>query len=131
MLKKTIKFIDYFGDEREEDFYFNLSKAELMKLQLGTVGGLTERIKTIMSTKNVPAMMDLFEDIILKSYGEKSEDGRRFIKNDELAKAFSETPAYEELFMEILTEEGAAANFIKGIIPAELAKELESQEASN
>lgn len=131
MLKKTIKFVDYFGDEREEDFYFNLSKAELMKLQLGTIGGLTERIKNIMSTKNVPAMMDLFEDIILKSYGEKSEDGRRFVKSDELAKAFSETPAYEELFMEILTEEGAAANFIKGIIPAELAKELDSQEKAN
>lgn len=131
MLKKTIKFVDYFGDEREEDFYFNLSKAELMKLQLGTVGGLTERIKSILAAKNVPAMMDLFEDIILKSYGEKSDDGRRFIKNDELAKAFSETPAYEQLFMEILTEEGAAANFIKGIIPTELAKELESQEKAN
>ncbi len=131
MLKKTIKFVDYFGDEREEDFYFNLSKAELMRLQLGTVGGLTERIKGILAAKNVPAMMDMFEDIILKSYGEKSDDGRRFIKSEELAKAFSETPAYEQLFMEILTEEGAAAEFIKGIIPSELAKELEAQEKSN
>lgn len=122
MITKTITFTDYNGVERTEDFYFNLTKAEAMKMQMGTVGGLAEMIQEITAKQDVPKIMKVFETIILKSYGEKSPDGRRFIKNDNLSKEFSETEAYSELFMELCTDADAAAKFINGVLPAELQK---------
>ena len=93
MLKKTITYKDYNGVERTEDFYFNLSKAEAMEMELSITGGLTEMIRKIVAAQDTPTIIATFKQIILKAYGEKSPDGRRFIKSEELSKAFSETEA--------------------------------------
>lgn len=129
MLQKSIKYVDYNGVEREEVFLFNLTKAELMEMELGTTGGLTGMIQKIIQTKDQPSIMKIFKELILKAYGEKSADGKRFIKTDEhgnpLSRAFSETEAYSNLFMELSTDDKAAAAFVNGIIPEGLSKELE------
>lgn len=117
MLKKTITFTDYNGAERTEDFYFNLSKAEVMEMELSTTGGLAEMINKIVSAQDTPSIVKVFKDIILKAYGEKSPDGRRFIKSEELSEAFSQTEAYSELYMELSTNAEAAAKFVNEILP--------------
>ena len=122
MLKKTITYTDYNGVERTEDFWFNLSKAEIMEMEMSTTGGLTETIQKVVQTQDAPAIIKIFKNLVLKAYGEKSPDGKRFIKSDELALAFSQTEAYSNLFMELATDADAAAKFINGIIPADAAK---------
>lgn len=121
MLKKTIKYTDFDDVEREEDFYFNLTKAELMEMQLGQTGGLEKEIRRIVQTKDVPAIMDIFKRIILAAYGEKSADGRQFLKLDangnKLSVGFSQTAAFSELYTELATNDAEAAKFINGIIP--------------
>ena len=94
MLKKTITYTDYNGVERKEDFYFNLTKAELMEMEMSTEGGLAERIQKVVDTKDVPSIIKIFKDLVLKAYGEKSADGKRFIKSKELSEAFAQTEAY-------------------------------------
>ena len=120
MLKKTIKYTDYNGLEREEDFYFNLTKAEIMEMEMGTVGGMSEMIQKIVSTKDAPAIIKIFKELVLKAYGEKSADGKRFIKSKEIAEAFSQTEAYSNLFMELATDSDAAAAFVNGIVPQDM-----------
>ena len=117
MLKKTIKYTDYNGEERIEDFYFNLSKAEIMEMEMSQNGGMSEYIKKIVNTQDNVSIMNLFKEIIQKSYGEKSLDGKRFIKNKELTEAFTQTEAYTELFVELVSDADAAAKFVNGIIP--------------
>ena len=123
MLKKTITYTDYNGTERTENHYFNLSKAELTEMELSTTGGFAELIQNIIDAQDGPAIMKIFKDIILKAYGEKSPDGKRFIKSDELSTAFSQTEAYSELFMELVTDAEKASEFINAIIPADIAAE--------
>lgn len=118
MLKKSITYTDYNGTDRTEDFYFNLSKAEIMEMEMGTSGGLAEMIQKIVAAQDAPAIVKIFKDLVLKAYGEKSADGKRFIKSEELATAFSQTEAYSQLFMELATDADAAAKFVNGIIPA-------------
>ena len=118
MLKKTITYTDYNGVDLTEDFYFNLSKAEIMEMEMGTSGGLSEMINKIVAAQDAPAIIKVFKDLILKAYGEKSPDGKRFIKSDEIATAFSQTDAYSQLFMELATDTDAAAAFVNGIVPA-------------
>lgn len=122
MLKKTIKYTDYNGVERTEDFYFNLTKAEIMELQLSTTGGLDEMIQRIIATQDVPAIAKIFKDLVLRAYGQKSPDGRRFIKNEELTEEFSQTEAYSELYMSLATDADAASAFINGIVPKDVAE---------
>lgn len=130
MLKKTITFTDYNDVERTEDFYFNLSKAEITEMEMSTSGGLAEQIKRIVATQDQPAIIKIFKELILKAYGEKSADGKRFEKkNGELAAAFAETEAYSILFMELATDADAAAKFINGIVPADAAKQLAANNA--
>ena len=117
MLAKAITYTDYNGEERTETFYFNLTKAEIAELNLTTEGGLQEAIQKIIDAKNIPEVTKWFKRIILMSYGEKSLDGKRFIKSKELAEEFTQTEAYSELFMELLTDEGKAADFINAIVP--------------
>ena len=117
MLKETIKYTDYNGVEREEDFWFNLTTAEVMEMELSTTGGFTEMIKKIISTQDAPAIIRVFKDLVLKAYGEKSADGKRFIKSKELSEAFSQTEAYSILFMKLATDADAAAKFVNGIVP--------------
>ena len=118
MLKKTITYVDYNGAERTEDFYFNLSKAEVMEMEMSTSGGLAEMIKKIVAAQDAPAIIKIFKDLILKAYGEKSPDGKRFIKSEEIATSFSQTEAYSQLCMELATNADEAAKFVNGIIPA-------------
>ena len=121
MLKKTIAYTDYNGTERNEDFYFNLTKAELMEMEMSTSGGLAEMIQNIVKAQDSPAIIKVFKDLVLKAYGEKSLDGKRFMKVDEngtpLSIAFSQTEAYSNLFMELATNAEAAAEFVNGIVP--------------
>lgn len=131
MLKKTIKYTDYNGVEREEPFYFNLTKAEIMEMEMSTVGGFAEMIEKIVAAQDTPTLIRIFKDLILKAYGEKSPDGRGFIKLDEegrpLSNRFVQTEAYSELFMELATDAEAATAFINGIVPADVAKEAIKQ----
>lgn len=117
MLKKKITYTDYNGTERTEDFYFNLTKAEITEMELGTSGGLAEMIRKIVDAQDAPSIIRVFKDLILKAYGEKSPDGKRFIKSDEISTAFSQTEAYSQLFMELAMDSDAAAEFINGIVP--------------
>lgn len=117
MLKRTITYTDYNGMERTEDFYFNLSKAELMEMEMGTTGGLVEMINRVVAAKDAPEIIAIFKKLILQAYGEKSPDGKRFIKSAELSNAFAQTEAYSELFMELATNDEAAADFVNGIVP--------------
>lgn len=117
MLVKTIKYEDYNGQEREEEFLFNLSKAELIEMELGVDGGLDSKIKRLTQTMNGPEIMKLFKEIIMKSYGVKSDDGKRLIKSEQLSLEFTQTEAYSELLMELCSNPEAAANFIKAILP--------------
>lgn len=121
MLKKNIKYVDYDGNDRAEDFYFNLNKAEVIELQLGTVGGLTKTLEKIVQEKDASRIIEYFKTLILKAYGEKSADGRRFIKSQELRDAFEQTEAYSELFMELASDAKMAAEFINGVLPKEAA----------
>lgn len=118
MLKKTITYTDYNGVERTEDFYFNLNKAEILEMELSTEGGLQQTIEKIIAAQDMPALSKYFKDIILMSYGEKSPDGKRFIKNQEIRDAFAQTEAFSELYVELATDDVAAADFINGVIPA-------------
>lgn len=124
MLTKTIKYTDYNGVEREENFLFNLSKAELMEMEMGITGGLGESIKKIIAAQDTPSIIKVFKELLLKAYGEKSSDGKRFVKVDDngvpLSRAFSETEAYSILFMELATNVEEASKFIKGIIPKDI-----------
>ena len=117
MLKKTITYTDFNGMERSEDFYFNLTKAEVMEMEMSTVGGLSEMIQRIIAAQDTPSIIKVFKDLVLKSYGEKSADGKRFIKTPEITEAFSQTEAYSVLFMELATDADSAAAFVNGIIP--------------
>lgn len=128
MLCKSIKFEDWNGVEREEDFYFNLSEAELMELELMSSGGFTNMMKTIIQKKDVPRLMKTFKELILKSYGEKSLDGRRFQKSEELSEEFMQTPAYDILFMELCTNADSASAFVNGIVPKKLAEKSKNAE---
>lgn len=128
MLKKTITYNDYNDVERTEDFYFNLSKAEIMEMEMGTTGGLAEMINKIVQTQDAPAIIKVFKDLILKAYGERSADGKRFEKkNGALAEAFAETEAYSQLFMELATDADAAARFVNGIIPRDMQQDVQKQ----
>ena len=124
MIKKTITYTDYNGVERTENFYFNLNKAEIMEMEIGTTGGLAEMIQRVVDAKDAPAIIKIFKDLVLKAYGEKSDDGKRFIKSTELSNAFSQTEAYSIIFMELATDSDAAAKFINGIVPADMAQQL-------
>ena len=117
MLKKTITYTDYNDVERTEDFYFNLTKAELMEMEMGAVGCLSGMIEKIVSAKDAPAIIKVFKELVLKAYGEKSADGKRFIKSKEISDAFSQTEAYSQLFMELATDADAASKFVNGIAP--------------
>lgn len=117
MLKRTITYTDYDGNERTEDFFFNLNQAETLEMELSTSGGMTQMINRIISAQDSPAIVKVFKELLLKAYGEKSPDGRRFIKSEEISTAFSQTEAYSKLFMELASDPKVAAAFIGDLIP--------------
>lgn len=120
MLKQTIEYTDYDGNKVTEELHFNLNKAELMEMQLSTQGGLAEHLQKIVDQNDQQQIMAVFKNIILKAYGKKSEDGKRFIKSKELTEEFVQSEAYSELFMKLISDEQMAANFMNGIIPNDL-----------
>lgn len=127
MLKKTIEYTDYNGTKRTEDFYFNLSKAEIAEMELEIPGGMTVMLQRITAAQDTPSLVKIFKDLILRSYGVKSDDGKRFIKSQQLKDEFSQTEAYSELFMELATNAEAASAFVNGILPSDVAKETKKQ----
>lgn len=134
MYVKKIKYTDFNGTERERPFYFNLTEAELMEMESSVNGGLTEYGRRIMECQNVPELMKMFKELILMTYGEKSLDGDRFIKDDpvrgHLADEFVQTNAYSELYMEFLNNPDSAAEFFNNVIPAKLREDAASSETS-
>ena len=122
MLKKTVTYIDYNSTERTEDLYFNISKAELAEMELGVTGGFSEMMKKIVAAQDVPSIVKIVKDLILKSYGEKSSDGRRFIKSPELSEAFSQTEAYTEVFLDLVASAENMADFVNAIIPSDISR---------
>lgn len=120
MIKETFTFVDYNGVTRTEDHYFDLNEAEVMEMEMGVVGGLAEMIQRIVEAQNAPEIIKTFKEIVLKSYGKKSPDGRQFIKNEELRTEFSQTKAYVQLFMKLATNAEAAIAFVNGIIPPKI-----------
>lgn len=131
MIKKTITYSDYNGVERTEDFYFNLTKHEITKMELGVKGGLAEMIQRIVAAQDTPAIIEVFEDLIKRSYGVKTPDGRGFVKKAEDLEAFMSTEAYSQLFMELATDADAASKFVNGVVPADMAKQLAAENAKN
>ena len=131
MYKKTIEYTDYNGVKRVEDFYFDLNKAEITEMELSQEGGMSNLIKKITDAKDMPSLIKLFKDLILKAYGVKSDDGKYFIKDPELAKKFTFTPAYSILFMELATDESKATEFINSIVPQEAVEKAKELEKNN
>lgn len=123
MIMETRTYKDYNGVTRTENFFFNLSKAELAEMELSTEGGYAEMIERIVSAQDRPALVKIFKELLLKSYGEKSPDGKRFIKSEELSLAFSQTEAFSDMFMELATNSEKAAEFVNGIIPEGFSKQ--------
>lgn len=120
MLKKTITYTDFDGVERTEDFFFNLTKAELLEMEMTVDGSFTAHVSKIAAAKDQAELVKFFKELLLKAYGVKSDDGKRFVKNDAVRDEFTATMAYSEIFMELATDAKAATAFVKGIIPADL-----------
>lgn len=116
MVTLTYTYEDYNGNNRTEELFFNLTEAEATKMEVSTEGGLSAKIKRIVAAQNIGEIMKVFDELIMASYGEKSPDGRRFIKSPELSKAFMETEAYNMLFMDFVTKEGFAAQFFNNLV---------------
>ena len=117
MLKKTITFTDFDGNERTEDFYFHLTEAELMDLELSVSGGFSNMVEKIQQTQDIPKIIEIFKKLIHLSYGVKSPDGRKFMKSKEILDDFLATEAYSQLYMELGTNDEKAAEFINGVVP--------------
>ncbi len=126
MLTKTITYTDYNGTERTEDFYFNLSKVEISKLAIATSGGLDKYLQNLLASNDNNAIAKFIEDFILKAYGIKTDDGRRFEKSPEISIAFQQSPAYEALWIELMTDWNAAKEFFAGMLPKELRESFEN-----
>lgn len=120
MVKKTITYTDYNGETREEDFYFNLTKPELVELELGEDGGLKSYLEKIVKSKDAKHVLAMFKKIIGVAYGIKSPDGRRFIKSEEVSNAFFQSEAYVVLYMELLEHPDRAAEFINSMLPDDM-----------
>lgn len=128
MLKKTISYTDYDGNQRTEDFHFNLSKAEITEMELSMEGGMRAYIKRIIAAKSQLELVKLFKDVVLKSYGKKSDDGRLFLKNDAIRAEFEASPAFSAIYMELMSDAQKAANFINGLMPADLRNQNPAME---
>lgn len=128
MYKKTLTYTDYNDETRTEDFYFNLNKAEIMELEMSTPGGYEALLDRIIKTRDQVELIKLFKDLILRTYGEKSPDGRRFMKTPEITQAFMETEAYSEMFMLLATDDKEAAAFVNGVMPASLRESIDQAE---
>lgn len=128
MIKLTRTYTDFNDVERTEDFYFHMTKAEVMEMEMSTSGGMAEMIQRIVAAQDIPSIIKVFKDLVLRAYGQKSPDGKRFIKSEELAEEFRQTNAYSDIFMELATDADKAAEFVNGIMPADIQKSLPKAE---
>lgn len=124
MLKKTVTYIDYDGNERTEDFYFDLSEDELIEMAVSEKGGLDNYIQTIIQTKDQKEIVKTFKELVAKAYGKKTADGRNFYKNSEILEDFVSTRAYTKIFMELAFNSDAAAQFINKVVPPDVLAEV-------
>lgn len=124
MIKETVTYTDFNGVERTETFYFHFSKAELLEMEMSVEGGFTERIQRIIDAKDQVTLIKVIKNFVLDAYGVKSPDGKRFQKNDEIRTAFLECPAYSEIFMKLATDDVAAAEFVKGVVPDDMKEQV-------
>lgn len=129
MLKKVLTYTDFDGEERTEEFYFNLTKAELVKMRYSAAGGMEKRLQRIVNEKDPHKIIEVIEDFIKASYGVKSDDGKRFIKSEKLFEDFKSTEAYSDLLIQLMTDEGAAASFVNGIVPPDVARAAAEESA--
>lgn len=130
MLVRQMTYTDYDGVERTEDFYFNLTKAEVAEMEMSNNGGLSKLLERIIQTRDSKKMVEFMKDLVLRAYGVKSLDGRKIVKNQELRDDFSQTEAYSDLFMELATDAGAAAAFVNGIVPKNMDKPVVQKSAT-
>ena len=131
MYKITETYTDYDDNQRTEDFYFNYSEAELTDLQFSVSGGLAGMIDKIIKTNDMPKLVELFRELIQKAYGEKSNDGRRFMKSPELTKEFTETVAYSQIYMRLATDSKAAQEFINKVVPKSMKDKMQQSNQQN
>lgn len=127
MIKRTIQFEDFDGNPASEDFWFHLSKAELIELDSEFQGGLDGALKAIVATNDANKIIKIFKQIILAAHGQRSVDGKKFYKSDEIRAEFEASAAYSELFMKLATDAEFAASFIQGVLPASMLREIEAQ----
>lgn len=123
MFKYTATYTDFNGITRTEDFYFNITKAELAELQMTTAGGMKEKLERIINANDLPTLITMFKDIMLMAYGVKSDDGKRFKKSPEITADFVSTQAYSDLYMRLATDDEFASNFILKVVPNDIAEE--------
>lgn len=128
MYKKTLEYEDFNGEKVKEDLYFNLSKAELLEMNFRAKGGLKNYIEAIINARDQETLTDIFKTLLLKSYGIKSADGRKFMKNDKIREDFECSIPYDILFTTLATDAKEAANFVNGILPKELVEEMDKVE---
>lgn len=121
MLKRQITYTDFNDQEVTEVFYFNISKPELIDMEVEHEGGYVASIQRIIDANDPKKLVAEFKALILQAYGVKSEDGKRFMKSDQLREEFSHHAAYQELWMELATNENAASEFVLGVLPSDLA----------
>jgi hypothetical protein len=126
MLKRDITYTTFDGEEITEEFHFHISKIEILELETRFEGGLQAMLRRVMTTKDTKMILEEFKRIILLSVGRKSTDGRRFLKTDEIREEFEQSPAFEVLFMDFLEKENYAADFLIGVLPADVAKAAEN-----
>lgn len=131
MIKKTISYTDYDGNQRSDDYYFNFTKAELVEMEASEAGGMRKMLESIVKANDTKKIIEVFKEIILKSYGVKSPDGKRFIKNQEVLDEFVQSEAYSELFMELASDDKAAVAFVNGVFPKEYAAQIAAQQNNN
>lgn len=127
MIKKTVTYEDFDGNERTEDFYFHLTEQELTEWELSVDGGLSGVLSRIMNSKDNKKLIEIFKDLLIRSYGVKTPDGRGFVKNQEVLNDFIYTQAFSDIYMELATDDNAASEFVNGIIPAKLAAEARQE----
>lgn len=127
MIKKTVTYTDFDGNERTEDFYFHLTEQELTEWELSVDGGLSGVLTRIVNSRDNKKLIEIFKDLLLRSYGEKTPDGRGFIKNEEVLSNFKYTQAFSDIYMELATNDEAASEFVNGIIPEKLLTQAKKE----
>lgn len=129
MHKITMTYEDFNGESVTEDLYFNLSKAELLEMNFNARGGLVNYIEAIMNARDTQEIAEFFKLILVKSYGEKTPDGKHFMKTPEIAQKFQCSVPYSELYVKLSTDAAAASEFINSIIPKSLLDDYKKAEA--